>query len=373
MKVLIYIESLRTFTSGMPHRGLLKELISLRSKDEFILVLRNGALPLHMKELLDSLKSFSNWKLIYAKQSRKLVNFLALFQYRNHASLNIKADIYLSFDAECLGTKNHPQVITLHDLSSVRNSGTSSLSYIKRLARKFIIENGVKNADHIVSISDFTKNDILDYFQIDSDKIITILNGIDSKWFEKNLEKNKVSESNYWIWWGAYSKRKNLINLLKAYELMLNENIQEIDKLPMLYLIGNKNEYFEQLELIVKSSVLLQSKIIFFPQKEFVELKKLVAESKGLLFPSLYEGFGLPVIEAYSQGKAVLTSNVSSLPEISGNLGVLVNPRDTIEIKNGLLKMYKEYSDDLKERKIYAEKFSYKNAALHYSRLIDKC
>jgi glycosyltransferase involved in cell wall biosynthesis len=370
MKIIIYIEPLRTFTSGTPHRGVLLKLIELRSDDEFVLVLRKGDLPEHMQELFNKLKKFSNWSLRYEKRSRKIVNMLALLHFRNHCEIKVKGDIYLSFDAEYLGSKNNPQIVTVHDLSSVRNSKSSSISPIKRIARKFTIENGVKHANHIVAISEFTKKDLLDYFDIAQEKITVIHNGIDEKWFQEESISHKTSHNDdYWIWWGAYSQRKNLERLLQAYELLL----KEMDSIPDLYLVGNKNEYFERLLLIIEGSKVLKRKVKIYPQQDIDKLKILVSNSVGLVFPSLYEGFGLPVIEAYSQGVTVLTSNVSSLPEISGDLGVLVDPNDIIDIKNGLLKlnMMQQYQDE--KLKQWAEQFTYEKAAIKYSELIDRC
>lgn len=372
MKIVIYIEPLRTFTSGTPHRGVLLQLIELRSDDEFVLVLRKGNLPEHMQELFDNLYKFSNWSLVYEKRSRKAVNTLALLHIKDHCSVNVTGDIYLSFDAEFLGSGNHPQIVTVHDLSSVRNSNASSIPFLKRFARKFTIKNGIKNADYIVSISDFTKNDIVDYFDVKDTKITTIHNGIDSEWFEENVATYNTNKENYWIWWGAYSQRKNLARLLKAYEMMLQSTENEKD-VPYLYLVGNENEYFSKLLLIIEQSDILKRKVKVYPQQDIDTLKALVSGSVGLVFPSLYEGFGLPVIEAYSQGVPVLTSNVSSLLEISGDFGVLLNPHDLIDIKDGLVKFYEMRSNEVSKRKQWAQKFTYEKAANKYSKLIDKC
>jgi len=369
MKIVIYIESLRTFTSGTPHRGVLFKLIELRSNDEFVLVLRKGGLPEHMQELFNKLKKFSNWSLRYEKISRKLVNMLALLNFKNHCEIKAEGDVYLSFDAEYLGFKNHPQIVTLHDLSSVRNSKSSSISPLKRIARKFTIENGIKHADHIVAISEFTKNDLLDYFDMAQKEITVIHNGIDKKWFHESISNTTSYNDNYWIWWGAYSQRKNLERLLQAYELLLKET----DNIPDLYLVGNQNEYFVKLLLIIEGSKVLKRKVKIYPQQDIDNLKVLVSNSVGLVFPSLYEGFGLPVIEAYSQGVPVLTSNMSSLPEISGGLGVLVDPNDTIDIKNGLLKFNMVQHNHDEKLKQWAEQFTYKNSALKYAELIDRC
>ena len=370
MKIIIYIEALRTFTSGTPHRGILIKLIELCQNDEFVLVLREGYLSEHMQELFNRLKKFPNWTLVYEKKSRKLVNFLALIHSKNHCKISVKGDLYLNFDAEYLGAGNYPQIITVHDLSSVRSDGTSSISPIKRIARKFAIENGIKHSNYIVSISDFTKNDIIDYFQIENKKITTIHNGIDSEWFLKNKIKKKIKD-NYWIWWGAFSERKNLERLLIAYKLFLEKN-RKYQNIPDLYFIGTKNEYSKKLDKIIENSSTLQEKVYFFNSMELNNLKIYVKNSKGLLFPSLYEGFGLPVIEAYSQGVPVLTSNISSLPEIAGNLGFFVNPKDIKSIENGLEKLYLPHFSEI-ELKEWAKKFSYEIGFNKYLKVIQKC
>jgi len=370
MKIVIYIEPLRTFTSGTPHRGVLHKLIELRNEDEFVLVLRKGDLTEYMQELFENLKKFTNWSLIYEEKSRRHVNTLALFHFKDHCKVDIEGDIYLSFDAEYLGSENHPQIVTVHDLSSVRNSNSSSISFIKRFARKFTIENGIKNSDHIVAISDFTKNDILNYFDLEDTKITTIYNGIGSEWFEENLFDKNTKKEKYWIWWGAYSQRKNLERLLRAYQLMFKDDYNEKD-VPYLYLLGNKNKYFLKLLTIIDESDILKRKVKIYPQQEIDDLKSFVAASSGLVFPSLYEGFGLPVIEAYSQGIPVLTANISSLPEITGGLGILIDPFNEVDIKDGLLKLFSDHDFDSEKVKQWAQQYTYEKAAKKYSELID--
>lgn len=371
MKIVIYIESLRTFTSGMPHRGVLYELIKLRENDNFLLVLRDKNIEKHLKDTLDSLKNFHNCDIIFENRSRKTSNILALLNYKKHCKMTQKADIYLSFDCEYLyNSDNNKTIVTVHDLSSVRLTGTSSIKPIQRLARRFTILNGLKNADHIISISNFTKDDILDYLDILEKKVSVIYNGIDSTWFNENeLESISLDTKNYWIWWGGYTERKNLLRLLKAYELLVKEktNIE----IPDILFIGNQTNYLNILKKFVNNSILIKNKVFFESQKDIKKLKYCVKNSKGLIFPSLYEGFGLPVIEAYSQGVPVLTSNVSSLPEISDKFAILINPENIESIKTGLGKFINFSSFKKDEAIEYAKKFHYTIAAKKYSKIID--
>ena len=200
-----------------------------------------------------------------------------------------------------------------------------------------------------------------------------IYNGIDLKWLDYKFVDNTLTET-YWIWWGNFSPRKNLINTLIAYNQFLDENIKLISKIPDFLLIGDDNKYFYKIKKLIDNSEMLTKKVFF---KKSLPIEKLiieVANSKGLIFPSLYEGFGLPVIESFSQGVPVLTSNKTSLPEISNGKAILVDPDDISMIKKGLYSLNsfvgKDKSKDLKK---WASNFTYHKAALEYSNLIDNC
>ena len=120
MNIVIYIDSLKSFTTGTPHRGVLKELIKIRSDDYFILVLRKGSIPTYLKETLKEIGCYRNWELKIVNTTTRISNILALFKYKNHCKIHIKGDIYLNFDSQFLGQNNRPQLITVHDLSSIK-------------------------------------------------------------------------------------------------------------------------------------------------------------------------------------------------------------------------------------------------------------
>ena len=263
MKIIVYIEPLKTFTSGMPHRGMLIELIQIRKNDYFILVLRKGYIPDFLKDLFEQLQTQKNWELHMEGRTGRISNLQAFFQFKNHCNISAKGDVYLNIDAHFLGKRNHPQIVTVHDLSSVKKTGTSSISFIKRQARKFSIINGICNADKIVSISEFTKNDILSSFNTKK-SIVVIHNGIDSRWHNfKDTHDGKIK--NYWIWWGGFSKRKNLKNLLLAYELLHQSSDSMAQSIPFVKLIGNQNQHYLELKEIVDSSQILSKYVSFFP------------------------------------------------------------------------------------------------------------
>ena len=368
MKVAIYIEPLKTFTSGMPHRGMIKELVKIRCDVKFELFFRHGG-PVFFIDFIEDLIKNSNVSVSMLNQNASISNFLALIRYKNHCLIkNSNADIFLNIDANYLGSNNKPQIITVHDLSSVRGSRFSSLNFLNRLARKFIISNGIKNANKIISISKFTKEDILDYYDNKKD-IDIIYNGISNNWFNENKTYGSNKKS-YWIWYGGFNKRKNLDKLLAGYYKFLS-NKDHYNK-PDLILVGNKfGRYYEYIKSIIISNEILSSKVQIQSSKDERDLIKLVQGSEGLVFPSLYEGFGLPIVESLACGKNVLTSNNSSMKEISSSFGVLVNPNDINSISEGLEKLLELNSNKI-ELETYAKKFTYSKCAQAYSNLLNK-
>lgn len=371
MTIVFYIEPLKTFSSGMPHRGMLKELVRIRKHDFFILVIRKGEVPDFFQDFLNELKKLKNWSLFKEKKSTTISNILAFFKFKNHCKLKAKGDIYLNVDANYLGDTSKPQIITVHDLSSVKTNSTSSIPYFKRFSRKFAILNGIKNADHIVAISEFTKDDIKQNINRKT-PITVIYNGIDPLWHNCNPTKYN-RQDNYWIWYGAYSKRKNLKNLVLAYEELLIDNKSMRKSIPKIKFIGKKNEYYRTIKSLAEKSKILEQQISFVQSNNIKELINEVANSSGLLFPSLYEGFGLPIIEAYSLGVPVLTSNSSSMPEISGGQALLVNPADITDIKKGLLSLFTNTTDIKSDiLKKWSRTFTFEKSALQYSAIIEK-
>ncbi|RXP45401.1 glycosyltransferase family 1 protein [Lutibacter sp. HS1-25] len=369
MRVAVYIEPLKTFTSGMPHRGMLLELINLRPNFTFLLVLRQGKIPEFFKEYLNTLRKFKNCTILYDDNSSRNVNLKALLRLKNHCILNIEADVYLNLDANYLGDKCKPQIITVHDLSSVKDNKNSSIHFIKRFARKFTILNGIKYADKIITISKFTKDDIIQSLNYNKE-IAVVYNGIDPLFFDTKLVIKE--NQNYFLWYGNFSKRKNLINLIKGYELVLKES-NNLDLIPSLLLVGNKNSYSNKIENIINSSTYLKGKVNFKSQLSQIELIDTISQSRCILFPSIYEGFGLPIIESYAQGIPVIASNVTSLPEISGDLGILIKPHDIYSIKGGIQEFLKN-SKTLNRKQLikWASQFTFLECALNYLQIIEK-
>ncbi len=368
MVICIYGEPLKLYTTSNPMRGWVKELIIQRPDDSFIIALRDK--PKQYISFFDEIASFKNVNIQYLSFSRKISNLFALLGFRFYNYLNIKADVCISAgNPDCFFGFKGKTVNFLADLSSVRDPKSSSLKWHGKIIKKNILKFGLESTDKLVCISEYTKKDVINLYPGCADKTEVIYNGISDLWFDDSYiydaeaKKLKSEIGNYFIWWGAITPRKNLIRLLKAYKKISSEK-----KFPKILIIGKKNFEHSDFDLLINE---LKDNVKRLPFQDLKVLKGYIKESKGVLFPSLYEGFGLPVVEAFAMGKSVLHSNITSMPEIAGKLGIEVNPKNIESIKLGLIHLNNENNKLADERRKHASFFTYKNAANKISELIN--
>jgi glycosyltransferase involved in cell wall biosynthesis len=194
---------------------------------------------------------------------------------------------------------------------------------------QFFFNLSVNHADMIICDSMSTKKDLLEYDKtLSSDKINVIYLGVNKQQHIKSKtelkEKYNLPDA-YYLFVGTISPRKNLLRVIKAW----NQRINTDNK---LVIIGKKgwlyNPFFEYIE---KNN--LSNGVLWLDYIPEADLPSLYSYAEALLFPSLYEGFGLPILEAMSCGCPVITSNISSMPEVAGDAALLVNPYNVDEIK----------------------------------------
>lgn len=372
MIIAIYCEPLRTATSGTPMRAMIKELIQHRLNDHFKLIVREGyrndkIIAAFFKDLV----YLSNWEIVVERFSRKLSNVLGLLKYGNYCAVSCKADIYLNPDCNSLGPKSHPLIVTIHDLSAFKALAfTSYKSNWQLWLRRFMLRDGARKADAIVAISNFTKKEIIERFKGSAENTTVIYNGINDAWFEEEVVSATLIDP-YWVWWGFLSSRKNIAGVLKAYGLCHKRGYL-LPKFKIIY--GNVDIPAELLEIVKRED--LGENIIWQKRLPFKSLKTTVVNSRGLLFPSFVEGFGMPVLESFACGVPVLTSNTTSLNEIAGNLAVLVDPNCIESIAAGMVRLNDVQPNielEIMVRRQWAAEFTALKAALKYSALIDNC
>ncbi|EBS4609317.1 glycosyltransferase family 1 protein, partial [Salmonella enterica subsp. enterica serovar Altona] len=203
-------------------------------------------------------------------------------------------------------------IITIHDLNHLDLNDNSSL--FKRLFYNFIIKRGCRKAYKIFTVSNFSKERIVAWSGVNPNKIVTVYNGVSSL-FNADVKPLNLGYK-YLLCVGNRKTHKNEKCVISAFAKA------DIDPAIKLVFTGNPCNDLEK--LIIQHG--LSERVKFFGFVSEKDLPSLYKGSLGLVFPSLYEGFGLPVVESMACGIPVLTSLTSSLPEVAGDAAILVDP-----------------------------------------------
>jgi len=237
------------------------------------------------------------------------------------------------------------RVVTIPDLSTLR------FPQFHPRARVNLVNHGIqkalKKSDQVITISNFVRQEILERFSVPEDKITTTLLGADSSFepvsrtlFENSGQTENLKYGNYFLCASTIEPRKNFARILDAYEVY--QKVQRSSALPIV-MVGHpgwlSDKLHERIEKMTESGNLR-----YLGYVDRGTLGLLLGGARALIYPSLYEGFGLPVLEAMQSATAVLTSHNSSMSEIAAHAAYLVNPESTEEIVEGMIKLA---NDDL--------------------------
>jgi glycosyltransferase involved in cell wall biosynthesis len=253
----------------------------------------------------------------------------------------IKADVFVSTDGYCSLTSKIPQCMVVHDLGFLHMPEAYKNSHVRFL--KSNMPKYLKKANRIVTISGFSKNDILSHYKIKAEKIDVVYNGVKENFQpvsgeEKVAVKEKYTEGKeFFIYVGAIQPRKNLVNLLKAYSIF-KKRLHSGMKLVLAGRLAWKNDEFLQLLKTYK----YKDDVVLTGYLKEHELASLFATAYALVYPSLFEGFGVPVIEAMKMKVPVLTSEKTSMQEIAGEAALYFDPNDHEDIAEKMMLIYKD-------------------------------
>lgn len=227
-------------------------------------------------------------------------------------------------------------VVTVHDLAFEHFPGSYE-RHVRAFLRK-AVPLSLNRADAIIAVSENTKEDLENIYGIDPAKVRVIYNGVNSEFREiegseeiNRLKKEYELPKKFILYLGTLEPRKNIKRIIKAYRAY-RDNERTKTK---LVVAGGKGWLYEDIFELVEEEG-LGSEVVFTGYVENEELVSLYNLAESLIFPSLYEGFGFPVLEAMACGTPVITSNVSSLPEVAGEAAILVDPREVEEIVKGI-------------------------------------
>lgn len=275
-----------------------------------------------------------------------------------------KIDLYHATDSGGI-PKNLkiPIVLTIHDLIPYLTSDISDPKQLKFY--KLRVETAIPLASKIITVSRSAKRDIEKILKVPSLKIVVIYNGIPSltKAPKNNLVRLKRLfriKGDYLIYIGGIARRKNIDKLIRAFGLIRSDfNLQ-------LVVVGQKHQPLTaELENLVKKKELNQS-VIFTDYLKDIDKDTLLINAKILIYPSSCEGFGLPILEGFQAKVPVITSNISSMPEVAQDGAYLINPLEPRSIAKAITKLLldkKLRNHLIKQGKQRINEFSWQKAA----------
>ena len=230
-----------------------------------------------------------------------------------------------------LAKRGIPSVVTIHDVAF--HTFKDMYRWHDRMIYHQKWKYACHHANHIIAISESTKADIIRFFEVPEEKISVIYQPVNKVYYEENVKNKELKNANpYMLYVGSVNSRKNLLGIVKAMELL------PADLQIPLTIVGGGGSYKRQVEQYIAEHH-MEHLFHWTSAIDSMSLKQLYAQATLFLYPSFYEGFGLPVVEALLSGCPVLTSNTSSLPEAGGPCSLQVAPRNIEEIRDGIVRI----------------------------------
>lgn len=274
----------------------------------------------------------------------------------------------------CSLTTSTPQLLVVHDLAF--RHYPQFVAGIHRWYYKYYTKKFIQKATAIATVSNFSAQDIIQHYHAAKTKIVVVYSAVKkdfvplNKEEEKQATKNKYAEGEeYFLFTGGIHPRKNVMALLKAFSVF-----KKWQKSNMKLLIAGRMAWqYENFEEKL-SSYKYRSDVKLLGYIETDELAKITASAYAAVYPSLWEGFGVPILEAMQSGTPIVTGNNSSLPEIGGDAALYTDVSQPEEIAKQMMLLYKD--ENLRSKQIekgYAQaaKFSWeKTAALMWEQII---
>ena len=239
-----------------------------------------------------------------------------------------KCDLFVSphYNIPLLKIKASKRAVIINDVNHLVFA--NQLSSLKVIYAKYMINTAIRRSDKVITLSGFSKNEILKYTHVRGKEIRIVYCGLDNEKLRYKLHEKSFEEirstyklpENYFLYVGSIKPHKNLRTAVKAFNLWSKKNISPIK----LVLIGiKKNDLEKDMEI---SKLFDQDRIIIPGFVEDSDLPLIYKNAECLIFPSIYEGFGLPPLEAMIYGCPVIASNSASIPEVCGDAALYFDP-----------------------------------------------
>lgn len=288
--------------------------------------------------------------------------------------LKHKPDLFISTDGFLSLSTKIPQLLVIHDLAFEHFPEHLPFKfryYLRKFTPKF-----AQKAKHIVTVSTFSKQDIIDTYQITEEKISIVYNGANDLYkplsFEErqSIKEQYAKGSEYFVFAGALHPRKNVLALLDAFTFFKKKQRSNMKLLIIGRIAWNAEEIQNKLQ-----NHPFKEDVIHYDYMQVEELCKVIGGAYALTFVSIFEGFGIPILEAIKCNVPSICSNTSSMPEVAGDTAILVDPLNIEEIGNAMRTLYKDefVRNELKVNcAAQGEKFNWDKSAFDFYEIIEQ-
>lgn len=259
------------------------------------------------------------------------------------------ADVFLSPDGYLSMRTDVPSLPVIHDLNFLHSPKDIPAHHARYLNRNF--PRFAKKAARIATVSEFSKQDIAQHYQIAPSMIDVVYNGVSERFRPTTPPEQDAARQRwtggwpYLIYVGAMHPRKNISRMLEAFDLFRTTS-QEPLKLVM---VGNRQWWTDDMQTAL-NGMRFKDDVIFMGRVSEDDLRQLLGAAFASLYVSTFEGFGIPVIEAFQAGVPVITSNVTAMPEVAGDAALLTDPYSVEAIARSISTL--EHDVSLRERLI---------------------
>ena len=270
---------------------------------------------------------------------------VAQFLNKYNPDLFLSPDGYLSLKANC------KQLAVIHDLNFEHHP--KDLRFLSRNYYKHFFPKFAHKATRIATVSEFSKNDIIKQYNIAASKIDVVYNGCNdlykpiSEILQEKIKQKFSKNCNYFLFVGALHPRKNISRLFKAFDQFKSSQSTDIK----LVIVGEKYYWTSDIKRTY-INMNYKDDVVFSGRLNTEDLKNVIASAFAMLYVPYFEGFGIPILEAMNCDVPVITSNITSMPELAKDAALLVDPFSVESIANAMLYIYK----DEEMRKVLIEK-----------------
>jgi glycosyltransferase involved in cell wall biosynthesis len=310
----------------------LKRIVEQHPEDEFYFLFDRKPSPEFI--FADNVKP-----MVLFPQARHPILFYMWFEWAVPAALRkIKADLFLSPDGYVSLSTKTPTLAIMHDLNF--EHFPQDLPFLVRRYYRYYFPRFAKKAIRIGTVSDYSRKDISKAYNVPESKIDVMYNGV-SKVFtplsQKNIQETRdryAQSKPYFLFVGSLHPRKNLARLFEAFDVFRSKGSHDIK----LLVVGEKKWWTEPIRIAYEQMV-HKKHVIFCGRLNINDLRDVTASAFATTYVSYFEGFGIPIVESFKSGVPVITSNVTSMPEVAGEAALLVDPFDVNDIAAAMEKI----------------------------------